>query len=310
MPNRVLRDWTDSKRMNSLSWQEEVLFTRIIMKADDYGNFHADIKILKSLCFPRKDGIRESDISAWLDTIRTAGLIRLYNAKGDTFLHIKEFKQRLDKSKRKFPEEPPEEADTGTVELVTDSVQETKPNESETKRDAQARDDFSYENFIIVFNELTRRHYKGDASSKGHFAARQREGYKKEDFRRAIENCLADPFHKEKNFKYLTPEFILRPDKFDKFINATPVPEFNKASTTLPKAATEKNIGATVIFKTNGKKGQISGVANGKYQLTFPDGLTDEALPIEIIITASAPKRNMAEPTALNTFIKEIRPHK
>lgn len=310
MPNRVLRDWTDSKPVNSLSWQEEVLFARIIMKADDYGNFNADPQIVKSLCFPRKNGIRESDIAAWLEAIKTAGIIRFYNAKGDTFLHIKEFKQRLDKSRRKFPEEPPEEPGTVPVEVVTDSVQETKPNESETKPAAQARDDFSYENFIVVFNELTRRHYKGDASSKGHFAARKRDGYKKEDFRRAIENCLADPFHKEKNFKYLTPEFILRPDKFDKFINATPVPEFNSPNTTLPKAASAKNIGASVTFKPNGKKGEISGITDGKYQLTFPDGSTCDALPIEIFITASAPKRNMAEPTALTTIIKEIRPHK
>jgi len=39
MPNRILRDWTDSDRVNSLSAEAERLFIRLIMKADDYGRY-------------------------------------------------------------------------------------------------------------------------------------------------------------------------------------------------------------------------------------------------------------------------------
>lgn len=134
MPNRVLRDWTDSKAIQKLTWQEEVLFTRLIMKVDDYGNFDADPLIVKSLCFPRKDGLRVSDIESWLNKLKAASLIRFYQSNGDTFLHIRNFRQRLDRAKRKYPTEP---TDTNeSLSITTDPQAETKRNESETKKRA------------------------------------------------------------------------------------------------------------------------------------------------------------------------------
>jgi hypothetical protein len=130
MPNRILRDWTDSKRMDSLSFQEEVLFTRLIMKADDYGNYHRDPALIRSLLFPRKDGLRSADIDRWLTRLEAAGLIRTYPAKGDTFLHIVNFSQRLRQQRRSFPE-PPETIDSD----LTASCQQHDDNQPpETKR--------------------------------------------------------------------------------------------------------------------------------------------------------------------------------
>lgn len=105
---RMIRDWTDSHTMNKLSWQEEVLFTRLIMKADDFGNFYMSAPLVKSLLFPRKDDLRSNDIDRWLKNLEAAGLILAYPAKGEIFLHIRNFGQRLDKRTRRFPEEPPE----------------------------------------------------------------------------------------------------------------------------------------------------------------------------------------------------------
>ena len=109
MPKRMLRDWTDSEAVNSVSWQAEALFIRLIMKADDYGCFHGNAKLLKSLLFPLKDGLRDADISRWLTELSASGLIRNYfDHDGKPFIEIRNFGQRLKDSRRKFPAPPDE----------------------------------------------------------------------------------------------------------------------------------------------------------------------------------------------------------
>lgn len=103
MPQRILRDWTESEKIDGISFHAEVLFIRLIMKADDYGSFHANPKLIKANCFPLKD-IRESDITRFLNELKDAGLIALYNAENKSFLNIIDFGQRLRTMKRKFPE--------------------------------------------------------------------------------------------------------------------------------------------------------------------------------------------------------------
>ena len=119
MPNRILRDWTDSEPVNSLSWQAECLFIRLIMKADDYGCFNGNAKLLRSLLFPLKDGLRDTDISRWIAECVTAGLIRVYRAENKPFIEIRNYQQRLKNSRRKFPA-PPETSENST-EVYADS---------------------------------------------------------------------------------------------------------------------------------------------------------------------------------------------
>ena len=107
MPNRMLRDWTDSEKVNSLSVNAECFFTRLIMKVDDYGCFPADPRLLKANLYPLKlNVVRESDISRWLAEAQKAGLIALYEASNKQYLMIQDFKQRLDKAKAKYPLPP------------------------------------------------------------------------------------------------------------------------------------------------------------------------------------------------------------
>ena len=103
MPNRILRDWTDSDPINELSFQAEVFFVRLIMKVDDFGRFSANPKLLKSLLFPIRDGVRDSDISRDLAACEKAGLIAVYEADGKPYLEIKKFLQRGRAEKSKFP---------------------------------------------------------------------------------------------------------------------------------------------------------------------------------------------------------------
>jgi uncharacterized phage protein (TIGR02220 family) len=81
-------------------------------------------------------------------------------------------------------------------------------------------DDIDFQSLLLVFNKITGKKMKViNEKAKKQFRARLREGYSKQDIMKAIKNCFEDDFHKA-NPKYLTPEFISRPDKFEKYVNA------------------------------------------------------------------------------------------
>lgn len=105
MPTRILRDCTDSEAIESLDWQAQALFMRLIMKADDYGRFTAHPKLLISLCFPLRNDVREADISRCLAACQKAGVICLYEAGGKRFLEIVKFGQR-ERTPSKYPAPP------------------------------------------------------------------------------------------------------------------------------------------------------------------------------------------------------------
>lgn len=99
----MLRDWTDSSKFDGLSANSERLFTRLIMKADDYGRFHADPRLVKSNCFPLND-IECNDVSDWLEELEGHCLIVRYQMLNRNLLSIVNYGQRLKKSRAKFPQ--------------------------------------------------------------------------------------------------------------------------------------------------------------------------------------------------------------
>ena len=153
MPTRVLRDWTDSEAVNALDAPAEVLFIRLIMKADDYGLFTANPRLIRSLCFPFKDGIRESDISRQLAACEKAGLIALYQVADKPFLRIVNFGQRLRAMKSRYPLPPDIRPATDSSPLSDDgqmtgicqaddgqmTARRESESESESESDTEAR---------------------------------------------------------------------------------------------------------------------------------------------------------------------------
>ena len=132
MPNRVLRDWTDSEKVDTLSFQAEALFTRLIMKADDFGCFHANPKLLRAYCFPlRIDQIKEADICLWLAECESAGLLFIYSSNNKQYLRINNFGQRLRIMRHKFPE-PTEtqlpEVVKGDTQLLSNNLRSIDSN--------------------------------------------------------------------------------------------------------------------------------------------------------------------------------------
>lgn len=135
MANRILRDTTDSFKVNQLSPRAEVLFYRLFMKSDDYGLYIANPKLLRSNLFPlRSDSIRETDISLWLtELVNTKnekgeidGLIALYEVNNKPYLEIKNFGQRLRNMKSKYPL-PPTIVSGPPPETETESEKKQKP---------------------------------------------------------------------------------------------------------------------------------------------------------------------------------------
>lgn len=103
MPNRILRDWTDSEKIDNLTVHAERFFTRLIMKADDFGRYSANLKYVKSTLFPLRTDVRETDITRWFAECEKAGLIALYTVASKDYVQIENFKQVLRQKNEKYP---------------------------------------------------------------------------------------------------------------------------------------------------------------------------------------------------------------
>ena len=103
-------------------------------------------------------------------------------------------------------------SNTNVKEKDTKVIQPENENES-------INDKGSYNSFINWFNKKLNTRFRGDKNSKSAFNARISDGYKPIDFEVALNSILADNFHKEKNYKYVTPEYLLRPAQLEKWLN-------------------------------------------------------------------------------------------
>lgn len=105
MPARILRDTIKtSAKIAKLSWFEEVLFYRLIVSADDYGNFDARLGILKGMLFPLDD-VDLTALSAGVDRLVELELVERYDADGGDFLHLRGWDEHQT-TKRATPKYP------------------------------------------------------------------------------------------------------------------------------------------------------------------------------------------------------------
>ena len=77
-----------------------------------------------------------------------------------------------------------------------------------------------YDDFLSRFNSVTGKRCRVvDQKTKGQLRARLKDGFTIEEIIQAAENCAKDDYHVQ-NPKYLTPEFITRADKLQKYLAA------------------------------------------------------------------------------------------
>lgn len=69
----------------------------------------------------------------------------------------------------------------------------------------------------FINNETGRRFKIINSSVKSKYKARLKDGYNNQDIANAIKNAVLDNYHKDTNFKYLTPEFFSRANIIDKY---------------------------------------------------------------------------------------------
>ena len=152
MANRILRDWTFSENIDTLNFEAEVFFTRLIMKADDFGCFHGNTKLLKAALFPLKE-IKHSVVEKMLNDCVEAGIIILYEVDSKKYLKIVDFGQRLRTMNSKFPQ-----LDSNARTIVSNAPLEVEGNEveeeEETKKNkvASLQKSFSFKNELLNLN--------------------------------------------------------------------------------------------------------------------------------------------------------------
>lgn len=152
MPNRLIKESIcTSEDLDKLSPMAEILFYRLIVKADDYGAYYGNVSIIKSNCFPLKsDDITCEQVKEWLSELVSAGLLDTYKAEGRDYIQFHKWKnhQQIRAKKRKFPE-----PDNDGYQMISDDIKcprnpiQSNPiriqSESNTEAQADNCDDLS-----------------------------------------------------------------------------------------------------------------------------------------------------------------------
>ena len=153
MANRVLRDWTTSDAVDILSPEAEVFLTRLIMKADDYGSYHANPKLIKAALFPLKD-YSSKQIEIWLKELISSKIVFRYQVEGKEYIRIDNFGQRLRNMRNTFPQ-----PDSNPLTSRGNSRPETETKRNETESETETNITFD-DTFISAFDENTCESYK------------------------------------------------------------------------------------------------------------------------------------------------------
>lgn len=105
---------------------------------------------------------------------------------------------------------------------VNDSVSVTV-SDSELSKDNNNNLSVNWSKLLDQFNFITGKKIRVlSDKAKRQIKARLKDGYTKDDIVNAIVNCFNDSYHRDTGYKYLTPEFISRSDKMEKYANVNP----------------------------------------------------------------------------------------
>lgn len=107
MPNRYVREgWLGSERILAAGELAEVLFLRLLLKADDFGRFDGRMTFICRSCWPN-GGPGEEDVTNRMQALVAENLVIPYEVDGKPFIYIPNFKQRTRSGKSKYPDPPP-----------------------------------------------------------------------------------------------------------------------------------------------------------------------------------------------------------
>ena len=109
---------------------------------------------------------------------------------------------------------------------TNNKVLSIKTKEKESKEKYEAFIDWFNRSMVPLKGKIGNYRIQGKSSDKvkKQFLERIKEGYQSSDFKNAIKAISKDEHHQESNYKYLTPEFLTRADKLERFSNMV-IPE-------------------------------------------------------------------------------------
>jgi hypothetical protein len=80
--------------------------------------------------------------------------------------------------------------------------------------------------FIKLFNEISKRDFKPSEKTKEFFYKQFKNGFSGDDCRKAIQNLYSSStgnrFHIDSKFKFATPQYLLKEDNLNKYLNFKP----------------------------------------------------------------------------------------
>ena len=136
---------------------------------------------------------------------------------------IENYAQYQSQSKQDLPQGVNKEETKSKQDLPTNNNGNKENNDNKVLVES-----IDFNNLLNLINRLTGRSFQViNKTTRAKYLARLKDGYTKADIQRAIQNAVDTDYHKENNFKYLTPEFFSRADKLDLHSQTKPTKAVN-----------------------------------------------------------------------------------
>ena len=112
-----------------------------------------------------------------------------------------------------------------TQVLSQQITQSQHSGNTNNKKDKKEEEGYKEKNinvdlYVSRFNQIKGSKYKPNDKVLRQFNARIKEGYTVEQMIEALSMAMREKYHKETQFKYLTPEFFTRSDKIEMYSNS------------------------------------------------------------------------------------------
>ena len=186
-----------------------------ILREEEKFSYPSDENSLQMLC----DLIGYKDVNRFINWLKDAKKHELFIEKNGVF-----FSPSLCKRMKVFQSKVQNGSKLKSVANLERNESEIEANveRNVSNRIDKNRIEYNkeYIQFLDTFNSIMKKKFRGTSKDKTQFNARMKEGFSLQDFENAIKNCSNDSYHKQ-NPQYLTPEFITRSDKLQKYLNLT-----------------------------------------------------------------------------------------
>jgi hypothetical protein len=217
----VYADWIEL--FESLSNEEAGLLIKHFFRYVNDLNPTSPDRITELSFIPIKQALKR-DLDKWETTLEERsingrkGNLKKYNL--DIYKDFELGKYTLEEAENVAKHRKSSLPDSSATKLLANVADNVNDNVNVNVNDIliQPKVVIDWDALLNQFNQLTKRNHKLiPDKAKRQLLARLKDGYTKQDIWNAIQNCYNDEYHKETNHKYLTLEFISRPDKMERY---------------------------------------------------------------------------------------------